>query len=150
MREALLGSVTCVWPLVRFQTGEVGVEQQAGFGAHHGLVAGGLEPGAVIGGAPVLPDDGIVQRLAAGAVPDDDGLALVGDADSAKVARVQAGFGEGRARAGKLAVPDFQRVVLDPSGLRKNLPELALCQRSWRTVLAKDNGARTGGALVER
>ena len=32
-------------------------------------------------GAPVLPDDGVVDRLAGRLVPDDDGFALVGDAD---------------------------------------------------------------------
>ena len=40
---------------------------------------------ADVGGAPVLPDDGVVDRLAGGAVPDDGGLALIGDADAGDV-----------------------------------------------------------------
>ena len=46
-----------------------------------GLRALGLELGAVVGGAAVLPDDRAVDRLAGRAVPDDGRLALVGDAD---------------------------------------------------------------------
>ena len=37
-------------------------------------------------GAPVLPDDGVVDRLAGRPVPDDRRLALVGDADGGDVA----------------------------------------------------------------
>jgi len=36
-------------------------------------------------GAPVLPDDGVVDRLAGLPVPDDGGLALVGDAHAHQV-----------------------------------------------------------------
>ena len=38
------------------------------------------------GGAAILPDDGVVDGLAGGAVPDDGGFALVGDADGGDVA----------------------------------------------------------------
>jgi hypothetical protein len=38
-------------------------------------------------GAAVLPDDGVVDRLAGAAVPQHRGLALVGDADGGDVAR---------------------------------------------------------------
>ena len=41
-------------------------------------------------GAAVLPDDGVVDRLAGGAVPDTRGLALIGDADAGDVARPRA------------------------------------------------------------
>ena len=38
------------------------------------------------GGAAVLPDDGVIDGFAGGAVPDDGCLALVGDADGGHVA----------------------------------------------------------------
>ena len=40
---------------------------------------------AEIRGAAVLPDDGVVDRLAGGAVPEHRGLALIGDADAGDV-----------------------------------------------------------------
>ena len=61
--------------------GEVGVEDQARALADELLVAGGAQLLAAPGGAPVLPDQRPVQRLAARRVPGDDGLALVGDPD---------------------------------------------------------------------
>ena len=61
--------------------GEIGVEEKPGPGADQRLGAVGLELGAAVGGAAVLPHDRAVDRLAGRAVPDDRGLALVGDAD---------------------------------------------------------------------
>ena len=65
--------------------GEIRIEQQAGLGRDRRLVALGLQLRADVGGAAVLPDDGAVDRPAGGAVPDDRGLALVGDADGGDV-----------------------------------------------------------------
>ncbi len=48
-------------------------------------------------GARVLPDDGVVDRLARCAVPEHGGLALVGDADGGDVIGRDAGLGQGRA-----------------------------------------------------
>ena len=39
---------------------------------------------ASCGGAPILPDDGVVHGLAGLAIPDDRGFALVGDAHAAR------------------------------------------------------------------
>ena len=72
-----------------FVPGEVRVDDEAGALAHERLVAGRLEPVAELGGAPVLPDDGVVDRLAGLAVPDHRRLALVRDADGRDVARSQ-------------------------------------------------------------
>ena len=44
------------------------------------------------GGAAILPDDRVVDRLAGRAVPDHRGLALVGDADGGDVLRREAGL----------------------------------------------------------
>jgi hypothetical protein len=44
-------------------------------------MAGLFQPQALIGGAPVLPDDRGMDGFAGLPVPDDGGFALVGDAD---------------------------------------------------------------------
>src|SRR5205807_9188817 len=61
--------------------GEIGVEQEPRLAPHWLLGAGGFERGTVGRGAPVLPDDGAGNRLAARALPDHRRLALVGDAE---------------------------------------------------------------------
>ena len=85
-------------------------------------------------GAAVLPDDGIADRLSGRAVPDQRGLALIGDADRGDVARVEPGLVQRLARGGELAFPDLDRVVLDPARLRIDLPELALSHRDAAAV----------------
>ncbi len=62
--------------------GEIGIEEQAAAGGDLRLLALAAQRGAGVGGAPVLPDDGAVDRLAGLAVPDHHRLALVGDADA--------------------------------------------------------------------
>ncbi len=44
--------------------------------------------------APVLPDDGVVDRLAALLLPEKDRLTLVGDAYRGDIARFEAAFPE--------------------------------------------------------
>ena len=58
------------------------------------LVAGGAQLLAAAGGAPVLPDQGPVQRLAADRVPGDGGLALVGDPDRVQLGPLDPGIGD--------------------------------------------------------
>jgi hypothetical protein len=40
--------------------------------------------------------------------------------------------------------------VFDPAGLRKDLPEFLLTDRDDRGVVIENDGARAGGALIER
>ena len=64
---------------------EIRIEHQAGFLRDRGLMPGRAQRRAGVGGAAVLPDDGVVDRPAVDAIPDDRGLALVGDADAGDV-----------------------------------------------------------------
>ena len=85
------------------------------------FVAGRAQRARRIGGAAVLPDDGVVDRLAGRAVPDHGGLALVGDADAGDIARPRRRpWPAPRARS-RPRRPDLLRVVLDPAGRRINL-----------------------------
>src|SRR5690606_39781973 len=68
--------------------GEVRVDDEAGAFGEERLQAIGLHAVAGLGRAAVLPDDGAMDRAAGLAVPDERGLALVGDADAGELARV--------------------------------------------------------------
>ena len=109
--------------------GKIRIEQQAGLGGDLRLVAARTQRIAKIGGAPVLPDDGIVDRLAGSALPDDRGFALIGDADAGDVLGRQAGLRHRRAHGRDRRCPDLLRVVLDPTGRRINLAQLLLRAR---------------------
>jgi hypothetical protein len=129
--------------------GEIGIDQQPGFGLDGvgmallaQLCAGGL-------GAPVLPDDGVVHGLAGLAVPQNGGFALVGDAHGAHVAGRDARLGQRLARGGELGAPDFQRVVLHPAGAGVDLGQFELRLRHDVAQFVENDAARTGGALVE-
>ena len=84
--------------------------------------------GAVVGRAAVLPDDRAVNRLARLAIPDHDGLALVGDPERGDTAPVDVTerFLNDRERV----LPDLFRVVLDPAPCRIMLRQLALSDRN--------------------
>ena len=74
-----------------------------------------MQPGAGIGGAAVLPDDGVVDRDAGGTVPDQSGLALIGNADGGNFGDTDAGFGNcgaGGAEGGGLQVG---RIMFNPA-----------------------------------
>jgi hypothetical protein len=70
-----------------------------------------------------------VQRFAAGAVPEDGRLALVGDADGGDPAGGDALSRRTLRGDGELRLPDVVGVVLDPAGLRIVLRVLLLRER---------------------
>ena len=100
---AALGAGACAGHIVEnprdLGRGEVGIEDQAGLCETVFASAAGFEARAMSGGAAVLPDDGVMDGLAGCALPDDDGFALVGDADGGNIAGARAGFAEGFNRA---------------------------------------------------
>jgi hypothetical protein len=130
--------------------GEVGIEQQSGDLGHPPLVAALAQPLAGVGRTPVLPDHGLVDRLAARLVPDHHRLALVGDADGGHLLHAPAGFLDRLAQHGDTGLVDLLGVMLDPAvvriGLRQRSPRLG--QRLALGV--EQDGAGAGGALVER
>ncbi|KAG0922492.1 hypothetical protein G6F32_014644 [Rhizopus arrhizus] len=99
----LLRALHVVEDPAHFGCGKIRIDQQAGTLAHQRLVAIGLQPLAEGVALPRLPADGVVDRLAGGAVPDHGGLALVGDAQRGDMARVDLPAAEQIAR--ELVVP---------------------------------------------
>jgi hypothetical protein len=100
-------------------------------------------------GASVLPHDGVGQGAARGALPEQRGLALVGDADGRHVRAAQPGGGERPGGDVALAGPDLLGVVLDPARSWEDLAEFLLCHRQDSAVGTEGHGARARGALVE-
>ena len=129
---------------------EVRIEHQAGALADERLVALLAQLGAPGGGAPVLPDDRAVQRLAGLGIPDEHRLPLAGETDGLQIARAQAGIVDRLAgdRVGHL--PDLLRVVLDPARAGEVLGELAVAAPDRLAVGVEDEAGRAGRALVDR
>ena len=134
---------------VDFAGGEVGVEDEAGLLLDEGFLAAVAEGGHVVGGAAVLPDDGVVERLAGVFVPEEGGLALVGDAEGGDVGGGDARFFNGLAGGLEDGLPDLGGVVLDPTGLGEVLGEFLLRDGEGAAAVVVDDGAGAGGALIE-
>ena len=148
-RSARAAQARPVEDLGDLRAAEVGVDREARPGAEEGLVTGGPERVAAAGRHPALPDDGVGDRSARRALPDDRRLALVGDADAGDRGRVRCRTPRARAerfRAGWTRWPrDRARPRAGPgrSGAAPRLPT----RRSGRPV--DEDRARRGRALVE-
>jgi hypothetical protein len=98
--------------------------------------------------ASVLPDDRGRERPARLPVPDEDGLALVRDADAGQPApgpRLRHGLDHRPADV----LPDLDRVVLDPTLARVALAVRDLHERQHPAVAVHHGGPRAGGPLVD-
>ena len=126
--------------------GEVGVQAQPGELGDALLDAVGAQPVADGGGAPVLPHDRRAGRVQGAAVPDDGGLALVGDADAG---RLLVGAGQRLAAGGDGRRPDVVGLVLDPAGAGEQLRELAVAAGQDVAVLAHDQRGHPGRSCVD-
>ena len=129
--------------------GEIGVQQQPGFGAKGRFMPLASQQVALAGGAPVLPDDGMVDRPAGRALPDHGRFPLVGDADGGNIGGGHTGPGNRLHRHTQLGGPDFLGVVLHQAGRRKELAEFLLGKAADRAVMVEHQGAGTGCPLVK-
>ena len=80
----------------------------------------------MIGGPPILPDDGAIKRTAGGAFPQQRRLALIGDTDGGDVARAGAGLSYRIAAGCDGRRPKVFRLVLNLSVGWKVLREFLL------------------------
>jgi hypothetical protein len=126
---------------------EIRVEQKARLLLHHRLMAVAAQRSRHRGGAPILPDDGVVHRRAGVAVPKHDRLALVRDADGGdRTRRLLPGFAHGGERGG----PDHLRVVFHPARSGIDLREFLLRGGDGHHVSVEHDGPCRCGALVDR
>src|SRR5438105_10525841 len=68
-----------------FQAAEVSAERQPGFCAKTILSSLASKLGDIVGSACILPDNGVRNRFAAFAVPNDGSLTLVSDSDGSEI-----------------------------------------------------------------
>ena len=100
--------------------------------------------------APVLPDDCGMNRLARCALPHNDGLALVGDADGGDLPRPGDHARKDFRGAAHLARKNFRWIVLHPACLRIELLELLLRHGGNGAGLVEENRPRARRSLVQR
>src|SRR5690606_7940753 len=120
------GSLTLVEQPGDLRPGKIGIEQQAGLAGKFRLQPLLREPSTKRRGAPVLPDNGVVDRLSGRLVPDNDSFALIGNTDRRNVRGVELRLAQCRPCRPKHGRPDFFRIVLDPAGCRIVLCEFLL------------------------
>ena len=148
--RALAQAVDVIEQPLHLRRREVWVEHQPRALAHERFVSLLAQLRAARGGAAVLPDDRVVQRLAALRVPHADRLALVRDPERRQVARAHARVEQRLARDGRGHIPDLTRIVLDPARPRKVLGELAVGAADRLGALVEDEAQRSSRALVDR
>ncbi len=130
--------------------GEVGVEDEAGLSPEERLEPVRLHAVAHLRGAPALPDDGVVDGPAGGALPHHRRLSLIGDADGGDLGPVDPG-GAKRLAGGILhGGPDPLGVVLDPARPGEMLRQLGIPARAHRALGIHHEGGGARGALVQR
>ena len=108
--------IHCTLPAAKYVAGG-----RPGLAPDHVAAAVAVERRGDAVGAGVLPDDRVVVRPAGVAVPHQRRLALVGDAERGKVAGRQLRRVQRRMQHRRGALPDLDRVVLDPARLRQDL-----------------------------
>ena len=125
---------------------KIRVEQQACFRAHRVLVPCRGELRAKIRGAPVLPHNGIGDGVSGFSVPYHNRLALIGDADAAKIFCTR--LVHHRAAHTKRGLPDLVGVVLNPTIGRKYLREFGLGDATNFTCTVKGQRATGCRSLI--
>ena len=133
----------------QFRAREIRIEQQPRALGHHRLVPRLAQLRAVLGGAPVLPDDGAVNGLPGMAIPDHGRLALIGDADGSHIGDIQPRLLDHRAAGARRGRPQIARLMLDPARLREMLVELFLCHGPDPHLRIEQDRAARRGALVD-
>jgi hypothetical protein len=90
-----------------------------------------------------------MNRLPGLPIPHDRRFTLICDSDRCNISGRQLCPTQGLSRCEQLRLPDFVRIVFNPSRLGKVLPELFLSYCQDFTARPKDNRPRTGRTLIQ-
>ena len=107
-------------------TGKIGIGHKACFRTDNVRNAFGYKIVNNIRSTAALPDNCVGNGLAGFFVPDNRRFPLIRDADRCDVVGCHVELPHGCAGNLQRCEPDFLRVMLDPAGLRKDLPEFLL------------------------
>ncbi len=134
--------------------GDLGAREVRGKGQTGGVAKaihaiGGTETLAELGSAGVLPDDGVVNRLACFLVPDHGGFPLVGDTHRGEIGGLQVDSVECSRHHPPNLLDDLNGVVLHPAGLRKDLAVFLLSNADDPPGFVEHDEPGTGGALID-
>ena len=135
-----------------FQLGcrEIGVNDKAGLFPDLVGQALRLERIAVFACAAALPYDGMADRLAGVAVPDDRCLALVCNANGGNILRRGADLVHGRQRHAQLGGPDLVGIMLHPARLGEVLGKLLLRHAAHLASGVEKDAPVGGRACIQR
>ena len=128
---------------------EIGVEQEACRRRHLRFAAGGLQRRTGLRRSTVLPDDRVADRPAGRAIPDEGGLALIGDSERRQSRGLAPGPAQRLARGRNGARPKRLGIVLHPARPRKNLRDFFLGDGDRRPVGVEDDGSGRGRPLID-
>ena len=101
-------------------------------------------------GATALPHDGVIDGLAAYAVPHHRGLALVGDTDGGNAVRMDAALKLDLHHHADLAGKHLRGILLHPAGAREAGFDATARLGDDAAVLVDDGREYRGSAAVER
>jgi hypothetical protein len=82
------------------------------------------------------------------AIPDNGCFPLVGNPHGNDLAGLGSSGGDGFSDYFLCFLPDFQWILLDPTGTREDLPVFFLSTGD-RAVMVEDHAARAGGPLID-
>ena len=128
---------------------EIRVDQQPSLGRYRRLMPGVFQFGAIVGGAPILPDNGRMDRCTGLRIPHQGGFTLIGDTDGRHITGTQTALFKRLAADLEGAQPQLFAVMLNPAILREVLLELLLSTRHGQPLGTEDNRPAAGGALVD-
>ncbi len=128
---------------------EIGIDHQPRPRLDQRSGAVGAQPLADRRRAAILPDDGVADRRAGLAIPQQRGFPLIGDADGGDLAGPHARARQHLRRDSALRGPDIPRPMLDPARPWEKLLEFLLGDAARPPFGIEEDGARAGGALVQ-
>ena len=138
-----LGTLACTLHVVEdplnLRTGEVGRQPKATNLAEAVGALVTFEFLDDVGGTHVLPDNRVVNGLTGVLIPHNGGFTLVGDADGCQLVAVNFRLLQRISDDLTRGIPDLDRVVLNPTGVREDLGEFLLPDRDNLTGVIEDD-----------